>query len=241
MVKSMKIIVLFLMTLGLWGCAYPPLEEVEIPDDYTYIIGPGDSLEIFVWGNPDISRTVVVRPDGKITTPLVDDLLASGKTPYDLAREVEKELSKYVRDPQVAIIVSGFQGIYSQQVRVIGQISGGYSSGGGRLGGSSGGSSFGSSGGGFNFNSSGSSGRGFNRYSARSLPYSKEMSLLDLLIQLGGIGQYADGNRASIIRTIGGEKKQFSVRIDDLLEEGDMSANVKIMPGDILIVPEAFF
>ncbi len=224
MVKDMKVIVLFLMFLGLWGCGYPPLEEVEMPDDYTYIIGPGDNLEIFVWGNPDISRSVVVRPDGKITTPLVDDLLASGKTPYDLAREVEKELSKYVRDPQVAIIVSGFQGIYPQQVRVIGQISGGGSSG------SGGGSS-----------SGGSSGGGFNRYSARSLPYSKEMSLLDLLIQLGGIGQYADGNRASIIRTVNGEKKQFSVRIDDLLEEGDMSANVKIMPGDILIVPEAFF
>ncbi len=222
MVKSMKMIVLFLMFLGLSGCGYPPLEDVEMPDDYTYIIGPGDNLEIFVWGNPDISRTVVVRPDGKITTPLVDDLLASGKTPYDLAREVEKELSQYVRDPQVAIIVSGFQGIYPQQVRVIGQISGGSSGGGGS-------------------SSSGSSGGGFNRYSARSLPYSKEMSLLDLLIQLGGIGQYADGNRASIIRTVDGEKKQFSVRIDDLLEDGDMSANVKIMPGDILIVPEAFF
>ncbi len=229
MVKSMKLVVLFLMFLGLWGCGYPPLEEVEMPDDYTYIIGPGDNVEIFVWGNPDISRSVVVRPDGKITTPLVDDLMASGKTPYELAREVEKELSKYVRDPQVAIIVSGFQGIYPQQVRVIGQISGGSSGGGGSI---SGGSSY--SGG-------GSSGGGFNRYSARSLPYSKEMSLLDLLIQLGGIGQYADGNRASIIRTVNGEQKQFSVRIDDLLEEGDMSANVKIMPGDILIVPEAFF
>jgi len=228
MVKSMKWVVFFLIFFGLWGCGYPPLEEVEMPDDYTYIIGPGDNVEIFVWGNPDISRTVVVRPDGKITTPLVDDLMASGKTPYELAREVEKELSKYVRDPQVAIIVSGFQGIYPQQVRVIGQISGGGASGGGTSVGASGGGSFGGGG-------------GFNRYSARSLPYSKEMSLLDLLIQLGGIGQYADGNRASIIRIVDGKQKQFSVRIDDLLEEGDMSANVKIMPGDILIVPEAFF
>ena len=212
MVNEMKIIVLFMTFLGLTACSYPPLEDVEMPEDYTYIIGPGDSMEIFVWGNPDISRGVVVRPDGKITTPLVNDLMASGKTPNELARDVEKELSKYVRDPQVVIMVTGFKGIYPQQIRVIGQISGG-----------------------------GGGGGGFNRSSARSFPYSKEMSLLDLLIQLGGIGQYADGNRASIIRVVDGKQQHFSVRIDDLLEDGDMSANVKMMPGDILIVPEAFF
>ncbi len=223
MLSNIKIkVLIFISLLFVGGCSYPPLEDVDMPDDYTYVIGPGDALEIFVWGNPDISRSVVVRPDGKITTPLVDDLLASGKTPYDLAREVEKELSKFVRDPQVAIMVSGFKGIYPQQIRVIGQISGGSSSGGGS-------------------SSSGGSSGGFNRYSARSLPYSKEMTLLDLLIQLGGIGQYADGNRSTIIRNVDGQQKQFSVRIDDLLEEGDLSANVKMMPGDILIVPEAFF
>ncbi len=211
MIKNKMFFIFIFLFLG--GCQYPPLEDADMPDDYTYIIGPGDSLEIFVWGNPDISRSITVRPDGKITTPLVDDLMASGKTPYDLAREVEKELAKFVRDPQVAIMVSGFKGIYPQQIRVIGQISGGSSGG----------------------------GAGGVRYSARSLPYSKEMSLLDLLIQLGGIGQYADGNRSSIIRNVNGEQKQFSVRIDDLLEEGDMSANVKLMPGDILLVPEAFF
>ena len=223
MVNEMKIIVLFMTFLGLTACSYPPLEDVEMPEDYTYIIGPGDNLEIFVWGNPDISRGVAVRPDGKITTPLVNDLMASGKTPYELARDVEKELSKYVRDPQVVIMVTGFKGIYPQQIRVIGQISGG-------------GSSSSSFGGGGSYG-----GGGFNRSSARSFPYSKEMSLLDLLIQLGGIGQYADGNRASIIRVVDGKQQHFSVRIDDLLEDGDMSANVKMMPGDILIVPEAFF
>ncbi len=225
MLSNIKIkVLIFISLLSVGGCSYPPLEDVDMPDDYTYVIGPGDALEIFVWGNPDISRSVVVRPDGKITTPLVDDLLASGKTPYDLAREVEKELSKFVRDPQVAIMVSGFQGVYPQQIRVIGQINGGGSSfgGGGQAGG-------------------GVAGGGFNQYSARSLPYSKEMTLLDLLIQLGGIGQFADGNRSTIIRNVDGQQKQFSVRIDDLLEEGDLSANVKMMPGDILIVPEAFF
>nr|WP_305908437.1 polysaccharide biosynthesis/export family protein [Methylomarinum sp. Ch1-1]MDP4521268.1 polysaccharide biosynthesis/export family protein [Methylomarinum sp. Ch1-1] len=184
-------------------------------------------------GKPRHIQGVTVRPDGKITTPLVDDLIASGKTPYQLAREVEEALAKFVRDPQVAIIVGGFQGVYSQQVRVIGQISGGGSGGGAGAGGGGGGG-----GGGF---SGGGGGLGANRYSATALPYSKGMSLLDLVIQLGGIGQYGDGNRASIIRRVDGEQRQFGVRIDDLLEDGDMSANVNIMPGDILIVPEAFF
>lgn len=221
-----------LCLLILSGCAYPPLdEEMDFPTDYTYVIGPGDNLEIFVWGNPDISRSVTVRPDGKIATPLINDLMAVGKTPNELARDVEKELSKFVRDPQVAVMVGGFNGVHSQQVRVIGQISGGGSGGGfGGSGGSGGGGSFGG-GGGF----------GANRYSARSLPYNVDMTLLDLVIQLGGIGQYGDGNRASIIRMVDGEQKQFGVRIDDLLENADLSANVKIMPGDILLVPEAFF
>ncbi len=212
MMKSKTLLILVFM-LVFSGCAYPPMEDFEFPEDYTYIIGPGDSLEIFVWGNPDISRSVTVRPDGKIATPLVNDLLASGKTPNQLAREVEIELSKFVRDPQVAVMVGGFSGVYSQQIRVIGQISGGGSGG----------------------------GLGANRASARSLPYSMDMTLLDLLIQLGGIGQYGDGNRSSIIRMVDGEQKRFGVRIDDLLEHADMTANVKIMPGDILIVPEAFF
>ena len=208
-------VVIMLSMLYLIGCSHPPLDtESELPSDYTYIIGPGDSIEIFVWDNPDISRGVTVRPDGKINTPLLDDLMASGKTPSELARDIEKGLSKYVRDPLVAVMVSGFQGIYPQQVRVIGQISGG--------GGSS-------------------SGGGGNRYSAKSLPYRKEMSLLDLVIQIGGIGQFGDGNRSSIIRKIGEEQRQFGVRIDDLLEDGDLTANVKILPGDILIVPESFF
>jgi len=212
---KIKMLFALLSTFLLVNCGHPPLEKLaNVPSDYTYIIGAGDSLEIFVWGNPDISRGVTVRPDGKISTPLIDDLLASGKTPSALAREVEKVLAKYVREPLVTVMVSGFQGIYQQQIRVIGQISGG---GGG--GASSGG----------------------NRYSAKTLPYRKEMTLLDLMIEMGGIGQYGDGNRSIIIRKIAGKSQQFSVRIDDLIEDGDLSANVKILPGDILIVPEAFF
>ena len=196
--------VIMLSMLYLIGCSYPPLDSTaELPSDYTYIIGPGDSIEIFVWDNPDISRGVTVRPDGKINTPLLDDLMASGKTPSELARAIEKGLSKYVRDPLVAVMVSGFQGIYPQQVRVINQ-------------------------------------GGSNSF-AKALPYKIEMSLLDLVIQLGGIGQFADGNRASIIREINGEQHQFGIRIDDLLDDGDLTANIKILPGDIVIIPEAFF
>lgn len=192
------------------GCAYPPLtqeEDATIPSDYTYKIGPGDSVNIFVWGNPDISTTASVRPDGKITTPLVEDLLASGKTPSQLARAMEKALAKYVRDPQVVIMVSGGQGVYSQQVRIIGQLSGGSAA----------------------------------HYSAKSFPYKKDMTLLDLVIQIGGLGQFADGNRASIIRNIDGEPQHFGIRIDDLVDNSDLTANVKILPGDIVIIPEAFF
>lgn len=214
---NIKRLIILLLTLFLTNCGHPPLSnDIEIPSDYTYVIGSGDGLEIFVWGNPDISTSVIVRPDGKINSPLLEDLIASGKTPNALAKDIEKVLAKYVREPLVSVMVSGFQGVYEQQVRVIGQISGG----------SSGGSASGSS---------------SNRYSAKSLPYRKEMTLLDLMIQMGGIGQYGDGNRSSIIRKIKGKNHQFGVRIDDLIEEGDLSANIKILPGDILIVPEAFF
>jgi polysaccharide export outer membrane protein len=210
--KSIFCIIILLAS----GCGYAPLsqdEDAVIPSDYTYIIGPGDSVNIFVWGNPDISTTATVRPDGKITIPLAEDLLASGKTPSQLARVMEKALSKYVRDPQVVIMVGGFQGVYSQQVRIIGQLSGGGGGGGG----------------------------GSAHYSAKSFPYKKDMTLLDLVIQIGGMGQYADGNRASIIRNIDGEPQHFGIRIDDLVDNSDLTANIKILPGDIIIIPESFF
>ena len=227
----------FLLFLLASGCGYPPLgqdEDAIIPSDYTYIIGPGDSVNIFVWGNPDISTTATVRPDGKITIPLAEDLLASGKTPSQLARVMEKALAKYVRDPQVVIMVGGFQGVYSQQVRVIGQLSGG--GGGGGFSDGGGGGFSGGGGGGFSGGGGGSA-----HYSAKAFPYKKDMTLLDLVIQIGGLGQYADGNRASIIRNIDGEPQHFGVRIDDLVDDADLTANVKILPGDIVIIPEAFF
>ncbi len=212
---------ILLISVVISGCSHPRLndDELAVSSDYTYIIGPGDSLNIFVWGNPDLSTSATVRPDGKITIPLAEDLLATGRTPSQLARIMEKVLAKYVRDPQVVIMVQGFQGVYSQQVRVVGQLNDGDSSGGG---------------GGF-------SGGGGSGSTAKAFPYKKDMTLLDLMIEVGGLGFYADGNRASIIRTIDGEQQRFGIRIDDLIEDADLSANVKIMPGDIVIIPQAFF
>ncbi|PKM34954.1 MAG: sugar transporter [Gammaproteobacteria bacterium HGW-Gammaproteobacteria-10] len=239
-----KIVILSLFFLLLSGCGYPPLtDESELPPDYTYRIGPGDSVEIFVWGYPEISTTATVRPDGKITTPLIDDVDALGRTPSELAREMEVILSEYVRDPQVAIIVGGFQGIYEQQVKIIMTGSGGgFGGGGGGFGGGGGGGFGGGGGGGFGGGGGGGFGGGMGGSgTARAFPYKKGMTLLDLMIQVGGLGIFSDGNRASIIRKIDDDDYQFGVRIDDLLSNGDLSANVRIMPGDILIIPESFF
>lgn len=213
------------LLVGLSGCSQPLLEDIQQASDYTYQIGPGDNLTIFVWGNPELSTSAVVRPDGKITFPLVEDLLASSKTPYELARDIEKVLTTYVKSPQVVVMASGFKGVRDQQIRIIGRIGGG---GGGVSGG--GASSGGGSGG----------GGGIGRYQGKSIPYERGMTLLDVVIQIG-LNQYADGNRSTVIRNFNGELKSYGVRIDDLIDDADLSANVLMMPGDILIIPDAYF
>jgi len=209
-----RMLVFMLCSLVVIGCSHPPLEnDATLSGDYTYLIGPGDNVNIFVWGHPDVSLSVPVRPDGKITLPLVEDVKASGKTPYELARTMEKELSIYIRDPKVVVMVTGFQGVDQQQIRIVGQINSGGGGGGG----------------------------GSGRYSGTAIPYKKGMTLLDVIISIGQIGNFADGNRSSVIRSINGKPQQFGVRIDDLIEDADMSKNVNMMPGDILVIPEAFF
>ena len=185
------------------GCAsspaYPPAPQNAATSDYSYIIGPGDNLNIVVWRNPELSMSVPVRPDGKISAPLVDELYAQGKTSIELAREVEKVLGKFVRDPIVTVMITGFVGPYSEQVRVVGEAS-----------------------------------------RPQFLPYKSKMTLLDVMIAVGGLTDFAAGNSATILRTSEGNK-QYSVRIKDLLKRGDVSANVEMRPGDILIVPQSFF
>jgi polysaccharide export outer membrane protein len=169
-------------------------------DDYKYLIGPGDNVNIFVWRNPEVSGSFAVRPDGMITTSLVEDLQVSGKTPTALARDVEKELSKYIRDPIVTVSVSRYSGPYSEQVRVIGEAA-----------------------------------------SPQAISYQEDMSLLDLMVAVGGITEFADGDGSKLIRVVNGVQQEYTVHIDRLIKEGDISANVDILPGDILIIPEAWF
>jgi len=195
-------IVFSLLTLN--GCAskrHPPLstEEGQIaPHDY--LVGPGDSVSIMVWRNPEVSMSVPVRPDGKITTPLVEDLPASGKSASQLARDIEKALAKYIQDPIVTVIVTNFVGPYSEQIRVIGEAA-----------------------------------------KPQALPYRENMTVMDVMIAVGGITDFADGNRASVIRSVDGSQNQFGVRLEDLLRDGDISANVVMRPGDILVIPESYF
>ncbi len=189
---------------GLAACAAPsgnhPPAPVEAGNaDYTYIIGAGDSINIIVWRNPELSMSVPVRPDGKIAAPLVDELVAQGKTSVQLAREVETVLSKYVRDPIVTVLVSGFVGPYSEQIRVVGEAA-----------------------------------------RPQFLPYKSKMTLLDVMIAVGGLTDFASGNSATILRT-GDGNKQYSVRLNDLIKRGDVSANVEMRPGDILIIPQSLF
>jgi len=198
-------LVLATVSIVLAGCAnfsapkYPPAPVLAATADYNYIVGPGDNLNIIVWRNPELSMAVPVRPDGKVTTPLVDELVAQGKTSSQIAREVEQALAKFVRDPIVTVLVTGFVGPYSEQIRVVGEAA-----------------------------------------KPQALPYKQKMTLLDVMIAVGGLTDFADGNSASILRA-GDGNKQYTVRIKDLIKRGDISANVEMKPGDILIIPQGWF
>lgn len=165
-----------------------------------YLIGPGDSLQVFVWRQPELSVTIPVRPDGRISTPLVEDLEAVGKTPTQLARELEMVLSEYIRAPEVNVIVQGFVGMAGAQVRVLGQA-----------------------------------------VQPRAVPYRDGMTLMDVIIEAGGLTQFAAGNRSRVVRTVDGESEEMRVRLDDLMNRGRIKENMVMQPGDIVIIPEAVF
>jgi polysaccharide export outer membrane protein len=166
----------------------------------TYRIGPGDNLRIFVWGNPGLSDSVPVRPDGRISIPLIEDLEVNDKTPTEVGREIEKHLATYVQDPLVTVIVTTFVGPFTQQVRVVGQAA-----------------------------------------EPRAIPYRVSLTALDVMIEVGGLTEFAAGNKTTLVRQEGTEQRQYRVRLDDLIKDGDISANVAMQPGDVLIIPESFF
>jgi polysaccharide export outer membrane protein len=167
-----------------------------------YVIGPLDELTIYVWRNPELGASVQVRPDGRITTPLVTDMPAVGKTPSMLQEDIRLQLSQYITDPIVSVIVNKFAGTFSQQVRIVGATE-----------------------------------------KPASVPYRANMTILDAMIAVGGLSEFASGNRAKLIRfdKTSGKQKEYAVKLGDLLKNGDSRANVLLMPGDVIIIPESFF
>lgn len=196
--------VVSLCFIALMGChsSLPLLEKVPISavPDTQYHIGPGDSIQIFVWRNPEFSLSVPVRPDGKISIPLLEDIVAAHKTPTQLAKDLELELSNYLKDPIVTVIVSDFMGTYEDNIRVVGEAS-----------------------------------------QPQAIPYRSGMTILDVMIIVGGLTDFADGNRATLVRKQNNIEKSYRARLDDLLKDGDIKANALVLPGDVLIIPEAFF
>ena len=202
MMRRLACLALALSALALGGCSTPApmvVDNSAAPLN-DYLIGPGDNVNIIVWRNPEVSMSVPVRPDGKISTPLVEDLPASGKTSTELARDIEKALAKFIQQPVVTVIVTGFTGTYGEQIRVIGQAA-----------------------------------------KPQALPYRRDMSLMDVLIAVGGVTEFASGNNASIIRKVNGTLQKMPVRLNDLIKDGDISANMPMRPGDVLVIPESFF
>lgn len=163
-----------------------------------YLIGPLDRLEIFVWRAPELSTNVTVRPDGRISTPLVEDMVASGKTPSQLASDLERSLGQYVKTPEVTVIVSDFSSTFDQQVRVLGEAQ-----------------------------------------QPIALPYQAGMTVLDVMVSVGGLTEFAAGNRAVLIRGQGADRKSYRLRLNDLLRKGNISANVPVLPGDVILIPES--
>jgi polysaccharide export outer membrane protein len=176
------------------------LPETSVQNTSDYLIGPGDQLQIFVWRNPDLSTSVTVRPDGRISSPLIDDLDVSNLQPVIVAKLIEDRLSTFIRTPRVSVMVSGFNSTVEQQIRVIG-----------------------------------------NATNPMTLPYRSGMTLLDVMIAVQGLSDFADGDNSKLIRKENGEIQQYIVELDSLVRGGDISKNRAVLPGDTIIIPESWF
>jgi len=203
--KSRTFLRYFSLWLALLPAALPwcpamaaePTAAAAVSPDYR--IGPGDVLRVSVFQNDELTATLPVRPDGKISTPLVEDMAAVGKTPSQLARDMEKSLAVYIKAPKVSVVVTIALSVYSQ-VKVIGQVK-----------------------------------------VPQSLPYRDGMTVLDAVLAVGGLGPFAAGNRARLVRTEDGKQTEIKVKLDSLLNNGDMKQNLALKPSDVLVVPETRF
>lgn len=202
-----KWLALVMAAIGLAACGGPkqelPSAQFVSPDEGpgpNYVIGPLDTVTIFVWRQPELTTNVTVRPDGRLTVPLIDDIPATGKTPTELAEAIKLELQTYIQDPVVNVIVTGFTGPFASQVRVIGAAA-----------------------------------------NPQAIPFRANMTVLDALIQVGGLSEFAAADRASLVRFEAGTQQQYRLRLGSLLNGGDISANVALQPGDVIIIPESFF
>lgn len=207
MTNTLKAILLLTLGYILIGCSSVTLPPAKLHqsntvdvDSYKYLIGAGDVVNIFVWRNPEVSGTFIVRPDGMITTSLVEDIPVSGKTPTDLARSIEEILATYLREPVVTVTVNNFVGPFSEQIRVIGEAA-----------------------------------------QPQAVNYIQHMTLLDVMIQVGGLTEFANGNGAILVRIENGLQKQYEIYIEDLIKNGEILANVDVLPGDIIVIPETWF
>lgn len=193
--------------LMLSACASPPAAPAVPPptaaaaDDASYVIGPTDQLNVFVWRQPDLSSNAIVRPDGKISVPLINDMQAAGRTPTELSQAITARLAEYVQDPKVTVIVTNFVGPFDQQIRVVGEAA-----------------------------------------KPQAIPFRRNMTVLDVMIQVGGLTEFAAGNRAVLVRGSGTPAQaSFRLKLADLLKDGDVRANASVRPGDVIIIPQSYF
>ncbi len=208
--RAVATCVVSVMTLAtLFGCS-----SVNAPDaptalsgdaqanenDNAYVIGPTDQLNIFVWRQPELSTQAIVRPDGRISVPLIDDLQAAGRTPTQLAGAITSQLKEYIQDPKVSVIVTNFVGPFDRQIRVVGEAA-----------------------------------------KPQAIAFRRNMTVLDVMIQVGGLTEFASGNRAVLVRNSAGGRQSFRLRLNDLLKDGDVAANAPVLPGDVIIIPQSYF
>ena len=198
--KRYRSAALRLLLLGLLSGSFAHAQDEPRTNTSDYEIGPGDTLNVFVWNRPELTVTVPVRPDGQISTPLVEDMGALGKTPSQLAQDIEEVLSEYIRAPEVTIIVEQFVGTFGTQIRVLGAV-----------------------------------------VNPGPVPFRDRMTLLDVMLEVGGMTEFASGNRAKLVRTVDGETEETRVKLNNLMNKGDLRENIAMQPGDVIVIPEAIF